>query len=114
MPELKPVNLGKNELLYQQGETAEEIYFIHSGQIKLWIDANDSIHDEELLRRILEKQAKEQLSLDVDKELYEYKPSIKAIVQYTEGGYFGDTEIFAKVAGIYPDHAGREASAIGH
>ena len=50
----------------------------------------------------------------MDKEWYEYKPSIKAIVQYTEGGYFGDSEIFAKVAGIYPDHAGREASAIGH
>jgi CRP-like cAMP-binding protein len=55
VPELKPVSLGQNELLYQQGETAEELYFIHSGRVKLWIDANDSIKDEELLRKILDK-----------------------------------------------------------
>ena len=55
MPELKPVNLGKNELLYQQGEPAEGLYFIHSGKVKLWIDANDFINDEELLKEILEK-----------------------------------------------------------
>ena len=55
MHELKPVNLGKNELLYQQGEPAIALYFIHSGRVKLWIDTNDYINDEELLRKILEK-----------------------------------------------------------
>jgi len=58
VPELKPVNLGKNELLYQQGETAEELYFIHSGKIKLWIDANYFINDEELLGKFLTNKPK--------------------------------------------------------
>jgi CRP-like cAMP-binding protein len=46
--------LGKNELLYQHGDIAEEIYFIHSGSVKLWIDNNDFINDEELLKKISE------------------------------------------------------------
>lgn len=41
------------------------------------------------------------------------KPSLKAIIQYTEGGYFGDSDIFAQVQGIRPKHAGRDSSAIG-
>ena len=48
--ELKPTNVGAGELIYQQGDPPEGIYFIHSGKIKLWIDANEFIQDEELLK----------------------------------------------------------------
>jgi hypothetical protein len=54
--ELKPINLGATELLYQQGDPPEGIYFIHAGKIKLWVDTNDFVKDEELLRAIHEKE----------------------------------------------------------
>jgi hypothetical protein len=41
------------------------------------------------------------------------KPSLKAIIQYTEGGYFGDSDIFSRMAGLVTKHKGRDASAIG-
>ena len=33
-------------------------------------------------------------------------------MQYTEGGYFGDSDIFAIIEGLSSKHAGRDASAI--
>ena len=50
--ELKPINLGGTEMLYQAGDPANEIYFIHSGKVKLIVDLNDHVKDENLLRHI--------------------------------------------------------------
>ena len=85
--------MGATELLYQQGDPPEGIYFIHSGKIKLWVDTNDFVKDEELLRVIHEKEMKKKQENNEEDSLQ--KPSLKAIIQYTEGGYFGDSDIFA-------------------
>ena len=110
--ELKPINLGANELLYQQGDQAVEIYFIHSGKVKLFVDLNDFVRDENLLRQIQENERK-RVEENQDKGGVSQKPSLKAIIQYTEGGYFGDSDIFSRMAGLVTKHKGRDASAIG-
>jgi len=91
--ELKPINLGATELLYQQGDPPEGIYFIHAGKIKLWVDTNDFVKDEELLRAIHEKEMRRKQENNGEDAVQ--KPSLKAVIQYTEGGYFGDSDIFA-------------------
>ena len=45
MQDLKPINLTEDELLYQQGDAAKDIYFIHSGRIRLVVDLNDFVKD---------------------------------------------------------------------
>jgi len=45
MPELKPLKLLQYDILYQQKDHAEEVYFIKSGKVKLHIDINDWIQD---------------------------------------------------------------------
>ena len=43
--ELKPVSLVEQELLYQQGDPCNEIYFIHTGKIRLVVDLNDFVRE---------------------------------------------------------------------
>lgn len=40
------------------------------------------------------------------------KFSLKPIIQYVQGGYFGDSDIFAQIKGIAPMYVGRDSSAI--
>ena len=54
--ELKPITLGKNELLYQQGDACNDIYFIREGRVKLFIDVIDYIFDEKVLTGIREME----------------------------------------------------------
>ena len=56
--ELKPINIGQTELLYQQQDQAEGIYFIHSGKIKLWVNVMDFVKDEKLLNHIRANEMK--------------------------------------------------------
>ena len=49
---LKPLNLGQNELIYQTGDVCNEIYFVHTGKVKLFADLNDFILDQNLLKEI--------------------------------------------------------------
>jgi len=44
---LKPMNLGESELIYQHGDVCNEIYFIHTGKVKLFVDLHDFITDPE-------------------------------------------------------------------
>ena len=46
MPELKPLKLNIGDILYQQKDHAEEIYMIKSGKIKLNIDINDFLSED--------------------------------------------------------------------
>ena len=86
--ELKPITFGENDLIYQQGEVPTDIYFIQSGQVTLYSDLNDQITDQELLKSMRAKEEKDMK-----------KAQISAIIQYTEGGYFGDSDIFARGRG---------------
>ena len=76
--ELKPINIGANELLYQQGDPPEGIYFIHSGKMKLYVDLNEHIRDERLLKQIHDKERKN-AEPDQNNDLLQ-KPSLKAII----------------------------------
>jgi len=50
--ELKPISLEEGSLLYQQGDAAEDIYFIHFGMIKLYCNLLEYIGDEDTLAKV--------------------------------------------------------------
>lgn len=62
--DLKPISLGKNELLYQQGDACDNIYFIHTGRVKLYIDVVDYIYDERMLSAIREMEERRKKMMD--------------------------------------------------
>lgn len=101
-------------MLYQAGDPANEIYFIHSGKVKLIVDLNDHVKDEHLLKHITnyEKRQKELHGDDDEVEEHFFKKNLKIIIQYTEGGYFGDSDIFAHACGLTTE-TGRDLSALG-
>lgn len=41
------------------------------------------------------------------------KPSQKNIICYTEGGYFGDNDLFASILGYQSASSGRDMGAVG-
>ena len=45
--ELQPINLMDGEILYQQNEIAESIFFILNGKFKLIVDLNEYIKNED-------------------------------------------------------------------
>ena len=47
---LQPFNLMKEELLYQSGDSSENIYFIYEGQFNLFIDLYDYVQEPDLLK----------------------------------------------------------------
>jgi hypothetical protein len=76
--------------------------------MKLWVDVMDFVKDERLLAHIKSNEIKRLNGYGGAKL---EKPGLKAIIMYTEGGYFGDSDIFASLSeGSYG--AGRDLSAI--
>lgn len=69
LPKLKPLKVYESDTLYNQGDTAEEVFFILKGRVKLLCDANEG-----------------------DEELGE---SWVPFNLYVEGSYFGDSDIIA-------------------
>ena len=47
--ELRPIFLQSQDLLYNQYDTCNSIYFIHEGRIRLFVDLKEYITDEILL-----------------------------------------------------------------
>lgn len=43
--QLRPLSLAPNEMLYQEGDEAKDIYFIQQGRVKLYADMNNHIHE---------------------------------------------------------------------
>lgn len=91
MPELKPLKLLVSDILYQQKDHAEEIYFIKIGKVKLHIDIAlelDSYkdHDDD-----------KQLESNENDALNEFHTPINIpFIAYLEGSYFGDSDIFVQ------------------
>jgi hypothetical protein len=56
--------LGINELLYQQGDACNDIYFIQEGRVKLYIDVVDYIYDERMLAAIREMEERRKNMMD--------------------------------------------------
>ena len=60
--ELKPCFLEDRDILYQTGDTANEILFILEGRVKLNIEVIEYINDERLLNKIHEINIKKKLN----------------------------------------------------
>ena len=90
MPELKPLKLLEGDTLYQQGDHADEIYMINSGQIKLNVDVVDFLIDEASSMQ-LQNLTEESLNA----EETDFKSLSFPFIKYLEGSYFGDVDIFA-------------------
>ena len=70
LPLLKPMKVYRKDILYNQGDYAEEVFFILKGRVKMYIDVNEGNTDG--------------IIINVPFNLY------------VEGSYFGDSEIFPK------------------
>ena len=87
MPDMKPLNLKRGDVLYQQHDHAEELYFIKQGKIKLHIDINDYIVSNNSSIFITTQQEENRTQ----------RPQINIpFISYTEGSYFGDTDLFGR------------------
>lgn len=62
-----------------------DIYFIQTGKVTLYSDLMDHVTDAKLIKSINKH------SEDKSKHV-----CLSAIIQYVEGGYFGDSDIFAR------------------
>ena len=52
--ELKPISLGVNEVLYEQGDELDQIYFISHGKVKLYIDMLKYVQDNRLKDKLID------------------------------------------------------------
>lgn len=99
--ELRPISLGPRELLYQEGDDAKEIYFLQTGRVRLYVDLNNHIRDEHLLSIILDIQREKEIELaELGESLPQIeRPSMRAIIQYIEGGHVGDADVCRNLSG---------------
>jgi CRP-like cAMP-binding protein len=86
--ELSPLHVDTKELVYYKGEESSKLYFIQEGRVNLSIDAKDFLVDTNLSKAAAERGE--------DMRKYE-EDSIKKIIAYTQGGYFGDSEMFLEI-----------------
>lgn len=87
---LKPLKLLIGDILYQQGDHAEEIYLIKGGKIKLQVDIYEFINEQE---------EEQEIFADLDGEepnKTQLNTHLVPFIAYIEGSYFGDTDIFQK------------------
>lgn len=100
--------------MFQQGDAADDLFFIHTGKIKMLCDLNELIEDEKIFEKVLdyEKILIEAQTRGIEDAKYD-KPSVKPILSYTEGGYFGDVDIFAEKLKYKQQSDGRDMSAYG-
>lgn len=85
---------------------------MHFGKIKLQCDLNDLINDDYTLTKMIEY---EKLLISLQKKNGEDdaendRPSQVPIIAYTQGGYFGDSDLFAAILGL-TTFAGRDMTA---
>ena len=85
MPELKPLRMLAGDTLYQEGDHAEELYFIKQGKVKLHANINKFL----VYQTQKENQDSESDSVD-EKEIQQLVP----FIAYVEGSHFGDVDIF--------------------
>ena len=92
MPDLKPMKLLKGDILYQERDHAEELYFIKQGKIKLHIDINyfDAGEEDEDFEELENSDA------ELDKQNIPF-------IAYVEGSHFGDVDIFCKEGSLIRD-----------
>lgn len=104
--QLQPIYLQPGEMLYQTNDAANAIYFIYQGGIRLMIDMNEYREEEYKLNN---KSAKGQEIGEDEEDILGGSSSLKGIIQYVEKSYFGDSDIFAKEAGL--NDSGRDSTA---
>ena len=87
--DLRPLKVVQDDILYQQKDYAEEIYFLKSGKIKLHVDINDFFDDSETVTRHTSD-----FLVKEDTALLEFGWRVRNIpfIAYLEGSYFGDSD----------------------
>lgn len=75
VPKLKPLNLYGNDILFSQGDQAEEIFFNLKGEVVLYVDISEFVD----------------LSIFISIEKCFNLP----ISVYSTGSYFGDNDVLA-------------------
>ena len=118
--ELKHMNLGSGELIYQQNDMVDQIYFIYHGKFKLFVDLNTFIKNEKVFAEIQKRHkmmADHKVDMNSKDEIDEENkqnnfiaPNFQPIIQYLEGSYFGDADYFAMHQLL--DDRGRDSTAI--
>ena len=94
MPELKPLKLMEGDTLYQQGDHADELYMIQTGNVKLNVDVVDFLiteahsHSVPVISSRGEESDDENTNADLSDLIFPF-------IKYMEGSYFGDVDIFA-------------------
>lgn len=120
VPELKPMNLNENDLLFQQGDQTLDIFFINSGKIKLVCDLNDLVCDDNLeaaikeYESIVNKKDDERDQDEVNKQEFidMSKAGIIPVSRFSDSTMFGDSDIFAIKASYKRLVDGRNLTAI--
>jgi CRP-like cAMP-binding protein len=97
--ELSPLHVDTKELVYYKGEESSKLYFIQEGRVNLSIDAKDFLVDTNLILLSTEINAyKSKAAAERGEDMRKYEEdSIKKIIAYTQGGYFGDSEMFLEI-----------------
>lgn len=80
IPRLKNLLYYENDILFNQGDQAEEVFFVFSGQIMLYVDIVDFLNMEPFIK----SDQSFNLPLSV----------------YVNGSYFGDNEVFLQTNGF--------------
>lgn len=60
----------------------------------MWLECNDYVYDDKLIRLVQELEDKHKVNNP------DFKYSLKAINAYSEAGYLGDSDIFARMEGL--------------
>lgn len=103
---LKPLKVVQDDILYQQRDHAEEIYFLKSGKIKLHVDISEFFDEPTTHAR----QTKDFLVKE-DTALLEFGWRVRNIpfIAYLEGSYFGDSDFLND---FNSEHNFRDGTAI--
>lgn len=97
---LKPLSFSKGEIVYENGDTTDSIYFISRGTVILYIDILFYVEDSNLRMRVQMFEQKNYVDdPNVDNQNKStkqiLKPSLEPLIEYSKGNYFGDADLYS-------------------
>lgn len=96
MMQLKPLKLLKGDMLYQERDYANEIYFIQQGKFKLHVDIQCYLNEDK--QKNTQGEEEEEEEDEEDEEEAANKIKNIGFIAYIEGSHFGDVDICGKQA----------------
>ena len=84
-----------------------------NGKFKLMVDLNEYVKNEDLFDDIHQhKNTKKGKAPQGYSEQFKSKASLKNIIQYVNGSYFGDSDVFAQYQFGLDHYGGRDLTAV--